>query len=101
MELLNAIYDFIRLLLTTTIPVSLFSFTVFVTILCTSVVFARFKYGLLFALLSIFIWGFFANYKYFLGLFYYNVVGLFAYGVAGLLLLTLIIVSFVSDQRNY
>jgi hypothetical protein len=101
MELLNSIYDFFRLLLTTSIPVSLFSLVIFTVVLCITVLSAHFKHGVLFALSIVFVWGFFANYKYFYGLFHYNVVGLLTYGIAGLLLLTMIIVSLVADHRNY
>ena len=93
MEVLNAIYDFFKLLLTTRVPVSLFSLAIFTIILCSTVIAARYKFGLLLALFSIFVWGFMANLKYFVELFNYNTVGLIVYGVGGVSLLTLIIVS--------
>ena len=100
MEYLDQLYEFFRILLTTQVPVSLFTMAGLMVIMGFFLLLANYKYGLLFSFLFVFIWAYVVNYKLFLVMFNYNTVAKTVYGVCGVLMLSLFIISAAFDERR-
>lgn len=100
MEYLDQVYDFFRILLTTQVPVSLFTMGGLMIIMSFFLILAYYKYGLLFSLLFIFVWAYVVHFRMFLALFGNNMVGKAVYGFVGVMMIALFIISAVFDGRR-
>ena len=100
MEYLDQLYEFFRILLTTQVPVSLFTMASLMVVMGLFLLIARYKYGLMVSFLFVFLWAYVVNYKLFLVMFNYNTVGKAIYGVCGVLMISLFIISLAYDGRR-
>ena len=100
MEYLDQAYEFFSLLLTTQVSVSLFTMGGLMVIMVIFLITARYKYGLLFSLLFLFIWAYVVHFQMFLDLFGTNMVGKSIYGFIGVMMVSLFILSAVFDSRR-